>query len=83
MYICVCVFVYIYIYIVFFLLSCILLGIYSFVHYHALIRLHIKCVLLWSFGGDPYIYNIISLGNEPTDEEFLQFITGKYSPATK
>ena len=46
MYTCVCVFVYIYMYKVFFLLSCILLGIYSFAHYHSLISLHIKFVLL-------------------------------------
>ena len=58
-------------------------GIYYFVHYHSLIGLHIKFVLLWTLGGDPYIYNIISPGNEPTDEELLQFITGKYSPAIK
>ena len=80
-YVCVC--LYIYMYKVFFLLSCILLVIYSFAHYHSLIRLHIKFVLLWIFEGDPYMYNIISPGNEPTDEELLQFITGKYSPATK
>lgn len=58
-------------------------GIYSFVRYHSLIGLHIKFVLLWTLEGDPYIYNIISPGNEPTDEERVQFITGKYSPATK
>ena len=60
-----------------------LIDIYSFVHYHSLIGLHIKFVLLRTLEGDPYIYNIISPGNEPTDEELLQFITGKYSPATK